>query len=112
MPVSEDFKRKIYAIRDLPTLPIIAQKILTLRNDDETLAEKLGTIISSDQSLSVKVLTLQIPRITAIAPRSEQLRRPSSSLEQPCSASFLSAFSFPKGSAAAAGNVRHSGVIP
>jgi putative nucleotidyltransferase with HDIG domain len=58
MPVSEDFKRKIYAIRDLPTLPIIAQKILTLRNDDETLAEKLGSIISSDQSLSVKVLTL------------------------------------------------------
>ena len=58
MPVSEDFKRKIYAVRDLPTLPIIAQKILTLRNDDENLAEKLGSIISSDQSLSVKVLTL------------------------------------------------------
>jgi putative nucleotidyltransferase with HDIG domain len=58
MPVSEDFKRKIYAVRDLPTLPIIAQKILTLRNDDENLAEKLGRIISSDQSLSVKVLTL------------------------------------------------------
>jgi putative nucleotidyltransferase with HDIG domain len=58
MLVSEDFKRKIYAIRDLPTLPIIAQKILTLRNDDENLAEKLETIISSDQSLSAKVLTL------------------------------------------------------
>jgi len=58
MPVSEDFKRKIYTVRDLPTIPIIAQKILTLRNDDENLAEKLGSIISSDQSLSVKVLTL------------------------------------------------------
>jgi putative nucleotidyltransferase with HDIG domain len=58
MLVSEDFKRKIYATRDLPTFPIIAQKILTLRNDDENLAEKLGSIISNDQSLSVKVLTL------------------------------------------------------
>jgi putative nucleotidyltransferase with HDIG domain len=58
MMVSEDFKRKIYETRDLPTLPIIAQKILMLRNDDEDLAEKLGSIISNDQSLSVKVLTL------------------------------------------------------
>lgn len=58
MLVSEDFKRKIYANRDLPTIPIIAQKILTLRNDDGNLAQKLGSIISRDQSLSVKVLTL------------------------------------------------------
>ena len=58
MLVSEDFKRKILANRDLPTLPIIAQKILTLRSDDESLAEKLGSIISSDQSMSAKDLTL------------------------------------------------------
>jgi putative nucleotidyltransferase with HDIG domain len=58
MLASEDLKRKICATRDLPTLPIIAQKILLLRNDDENLAEKLGTIISNDQSLSARVLTL------------------------------------------------------
>jgi putative nucleotidyltransferase with HDIG domain len=58
MTVSVDYKRKIYAIRDLPTLPIIARKILSLSSDDELLAEKLGSIISTDQSLSVKVLTL------------------------------------------------------
>src|ERR1700675_3946679 len=58
MTVSTDYKRKIFAIRDLPTLPIIAQKIMSLGDDDETLAEKLGNIIASDQSLSVKVLTL------------------------------------------------------
>jgi len=58
MTVSADYKRKIYAIRDLPTLPIIAQKILGLNDEDEKLAEKLGSIISKDQSLSVKVLTL------------------------------------------------------
>ena len=58
MLASEDLKRKICATRDLPTLPIIAQKILMLRNDDEDLAEKLENIISNDQSLSVKVLTL------------------------------------------------------
>ncbi len=53
-----DYRRKLYAIRDLPTLPAIAQKVLTLADDDVTGPEKLSTIISSDQSLSVKVLSL------------------------------------------------------
>jgi putative nucleotidyltransferase with HDIG domain len=53
-----DYKRKIHAIRDLPTLPVIAQKVLGLADDDETGAAKLAEIISSDQSLSVKVLSL------------------------------------------------------
>jgi putative nucleotidyltransferase with HDIG domain len=54
----EDYKRKIYAIRDLPTLPVIAQKILTLADDSDTGAEKLSEIIGSDQALSVRVLSL------------------------------------------------------
>jgi len=58
MTASVDYNRKIYAIRDLPTLPIIARKILNLSSDDEQLAEKLVSIVSKDQSLSVKVLTL------------------------------------------------------
>ena len=53
-----DYKRKIYAIRDLPTLPVIAQKVLSLADDDETGPEKLSSIISSDQSLSVRILSL------------------------------------------------------
>lgn len=53
-----DYKRKVYAIRDLPTLPVIAQKVLMLTDDDESSAEKLTAMISSDQSLSVKVLGL------------------------------------------------------
>jgi putative nucleotidyltransferase with HDIG domain len=53
-----DYKRKIYAIRDLPTLPIIAQKVLSLADDEESGLEKLSSIISSDQSLAVKVLSL------------------------------------------------------
>jgi putative nucleotidyltransferase with HDIG domain len=53
-----DYKRRVYAIRDLPTLPVIAQKVLTLADDDEASAEKLTAMISSDQSLSVKVLGL------------------------------------------------------
>jgi HD-like signal output (HDOD) protein len=49
-----DYRRKLYSIRDLPTLPAIAQKVLTLADDDDTGPEKLSGIISSDQSLSVK----------------------------------------------------------
>ena len=58
MAVVIDYKRKIYSTRDLPTLPIIAQKILLLAEDDQAGADKLAKIISSDQSLSVKVLSL------------------------------------------------------
>jgi putative nucleotidyltransferase with HDIG domain len=58
MSAVPDYKRKVYAIRDLPTLPVIAQKVLTLTDDDEASAEELTTIISSDQSLSGKVLAL------------------------------------------------------
>jgi putative nucleotidyltransferase with HDIG domain len=53
-----DYKRKIYTIRDLPTLPVIAQKVLTLADDDATGAEKLATIISSDQALAARVLSV------------------------------------------------------
>src|SRR5215467_11037445 len=53
-----DYKRKVYGIRDLPTLPIIAQKVLLLADDDEHSAEKLTGVISSDQALSAKVLAL------------------------------------------------------
>jgi putative nucleotidyltransferase with HDIG domain len=53
-----DYKRKIYAIRDLPTLPIIAQKVLLLADDDAAGPEKLSSMISSDQALSAKVLSL------------------------------------------------------
>jgi putative nucleotidyltransferase with HDIG domain len=53
-----DYKRKMHAIRDLPTLPVIAQKVLSLADDDEAGTKKLAEIISSDQALSVKVLSL------------------------------------------------------
>ena len=53
-----DHKRKIYAIRDLPTLPVIAQKVLTLADDDTAGPEKLASMISSDQALSARVLSL------------------------------------------------------
>jgi putative nucleotidyltransferase with HDIG domain len=58
MSAAGDYKRKVYAIRDLPTLPVIAQKILTLADDDEDCTEKLTALISSDQSLAVRILAL------------------------------------------------------
>ena len=51
-----DYKRRVYAIRDLPTLPAIAQKLLTIADDDEDCVEKLTKLISSDQSLAVRIL--------------------------------------------------------
>jgi putative nucleotidyltransferase with HDIG domain len=53
-----DYKRKIYAIRDLPTLPVIAQKVMKLADDDSAGMQQLATMISSDQALSARVLSL------------------------------------------------------
>ena len=53
-----DYKRKIYAIRDLPTLPAIAQKLMKLADDDSAGMQQLATMISSDQALSARVLSL------------------------------------------------------
>ena len=53
-----DYKRKVYAIRDLPTLPVIAQKVLGVSDEDLDGPKKLSAIISSDLSLSARVLSL------------------------------------------------------
>ena len=53
-----DYKKKIYAIRDLPTLPVIAQKVMSLADDDSASMQKLAAIISSDQALSARILSL------------------------------------------------------
>ena len=53
-----DYRRKIFAIRDLPTLPTIAQKILAIVDQDNTAAETMAKIIESDQALTVRILSL------------------------------------------------------
>jgi len=58
MSAVPDYKRKIYAIRDLPTLPVIAQKVMRLADDDGTGVQELAAVISSDQALSARVLSL------------------------------------------------------
>jgi putative nucleotidyltransferase with HDIG domain len=58
MSAALDFKRKIFDTRDLPPLPVIAQKILCLADNDETAAEKLARIISSDPALAARILRL------------------------------------------------------
>src|SRR5262245_4462023 len=50
------YKRKIYTIHDLPTLPVVAHKVMKLADDDG--AEKLAAIISSDPALSARILNL------------------------------------------------------
>jgi putative nucleotidyltransferase with HDIG domain len=53
-----DYRRKIFETRDLPTLPIVAQRILTLTDDEDTGTEELAKIIATDQALTVRILTL------------------------------------------------------
>jgi putative nucleotidyltransferase with HDIG domain len=53
-----DYRRKIFETRDLPTLPIIAQRILTLTDDEDIGTQQLAKIIASDQALTVRILSL------------------------------------------------------
>ncbi len=58
MPTAVDFKRRIYALRDLPTLPVVARKILLAAEDDRSSHRILAGIVSRDQALTAKVLGL------------------------------------------------------
>ena len=84
MSAALDHKRKVYSIRDLPTLPVIAQKVLMLADDDAASAERLTAIISSDQSLSAKVLALANSAYYGIAAKSARSGRRSLSSAPTC----------------------------
>jgi HD-like signal output (HDOD) protein len=43
-------------VKDLPTLPDVMHKVLTLVGDESTSAKKLGSLISYDQSISSRLL--------------------------------------------------------
>ena len=58
MSTAVDFKRRIYALRDLPTIPVVARKILLAAEDERSSNRALALIISRDQSLTAKVLRL------------------------------------------------------
>ena len=58
MSTAIDFKRRIYALRDLPTLPVVARKILLAAEDERSSHRTLARIVSRDQSLTAKVLGL------------------------------------------------------
>jgi len=54
----EKIRRKIKAIKSLPTLPAVAQKVSKMAESDTTSADQLGKIIATDQALSGRVLRL------------------------------------------------------
>jgi putative nucleotidyltransferase with HDIG domain len=53
-----DYRRKIFETRDLPTLPLVAQRILTLTDDEDTGTEQLAKVIATDQALTARILSL------------------------------------------------------
>jgi HD-like signal output (HDOD) protein len=52
----QEYVRKICSIRDLPTLPVAAQRLLASASNDDAAAGELCEIIGSDPALSVKIL--------------------------------------------------------
>ena len=57
MPTATDLKRRIYSLRDLPTLPVVARKIMSAVGEDNS-HRSLADIVSRDQALAAKVLGL------------------------------------------------------
>jgi len=54
----EKIRRKIKSIKNLPTLPKVAQEISKMVEDDKTSVTELGKIISTDTAISGRVLRL------------------------------------------------------
>jgi|YNPMSStandDraft_1061717.scaffolds.fasta_scaffold00005_26 putative nucleotidyltransferase with HDIG domain/predicted Zn finger-like uncharacterized protein len=57
-PFEERLEKLFSSLSDLPTLPTVVQNILRLINDPDSTAKQIGTIITSDQSLTAKTLKL------------------------------------------------------
>jgi putative nucleotidyltransferase with HDIG domain len=54
-----DIKAKVMqAMRELPSLPLVVQKLLTVMNDPRSSVEDVTRVLSSDQALAGKVLKL------------------------------------------------------
>ena len=58
MPTAVDLKRQIYSLRNLPTLPVVARKILMAADDEGNNYRSLAAMVARDQALTTKVLGL------------------------------------------------------
>lgn len=58
MPTATDLKRQIFSLRDLPTLPVVARKILSAVEEENSSHRSLADVVSRDQALAAKVLGL------------------------------------------------------
>ncbi len=56
--VAIDLKRHLEKLRELPTLPHVVAKIISISSNPDSSAEDLGRIIEKDQVLAAKVLRL------------------------------------------------------
>jgi len=56
--VPVEFRRKIESIKDLPTLPLVSQKLLKLLNDPDSSVLEVAQVIKTDPALTTKVLKL------------------------------------------------------
>src|SRR3990172_4856431 len=53
-----ELRRLIQSAKRLPTIPVILSKIMTLLEDEMTSAKQLGEIVSADQAIASKVLSI------------------------------------------------------
>ncbi len=54
----QDLKRHIYETDQLPTLPVVAQQIMSAANNDDDSLKALSDIVQKDPSLTMKLLVL------------------------------------------------------
>jgi HD-like signal output (HDOD) protein len=57
-PVADIKAKVMQAMRELPSLPLVVQKLLTVMNDPRSSLEDVTRVLSSDQALAGKVLKL------------------------------------------------------
>jgi putative nucleotidyltransferase with HDIG domain len=55
---AEHYLRRLNAIRELPTMPVVLVRLNGMLQDEDVSTEKLGSLIEADQAISSKILKL------------------------------------------------------
>jgi HD-like signal output (HDOD) protein len=56
--MSSELEQLINSASDLPTIPVVAVKVLQLIESEEVTAEELGRIVASDPAVAARVLKI------------------------------------------------------
>ena len=75
--MNQELETLIMNASDLPTIPVVATKVMQLIESESTTSEELAKIVASDPAVAARVLRSRTRRFTAVSARSRRCPMPS-----------------------------------